>query len=137
MTQHTNIGDIRSVRRTIAALARPPVAIPFTEGRWPFTYAFDFVRCHPEAFGFDPTVSIGRADVSISLTRAVGGVPVGGESFLTAEQREEKRRICVLLAYAYCQENGIAVPTVYRREVGAINIALAHADPEFHPEEIQ
>jgi hypothetical protein len=62
-------------------------------GRFPFTYAYDFLRSHPAAFSAPEGMS--RADVA--------GWP-GGR--LSAEQQLD---VCIALAYAYIWAEGLVI----------------------------
>jgi hypothetical protein len=75
-------------------------------GRFPFTYAYDFLRSHPAAFGAPEAMS--RADVSGWL----------GER-LSAEQQLD---VCIALAYAYIWAEGLVVtPEASARFVAVTN----------------
>lgn len=74
-------------------------AIPpsqFSEQRWPHTYAYDYIRTHPDAFGVDRTAA--RADVAALL-----------------RDNPDKQEILVMCATQYCVDNNITIPAAYVR----------------------
>lgn len=69
--------------------------------RYPYTYAYDFVRSHPGAFGLDGAKSHSRADVARIVTEKVGGD--GIRTYSEAKALE----VCIQLADAYIEEQGL------------------------------
>ena len=75
--------------------APSPSPIPpssFSPTRWPYTYAYDYVRSHTPG-------AMSRSDVARTLLSYVDGDEI------------DKEHVCIELAAAHCAEGGIAVPS--------------------------
>lgn len=100
---------LRQLDAAIALCDKPEPRMEFNPRRWPYTYAYDFVRghseCFTEALGIDESHPnwpwLSRADVA-GLISARAGEGHGAN--------ELKRMVCERLAAAYCRENRITVP---------------------------
>lgn len=89
--------DFETVKDVIAQIEqRPEFVMPFTEDRYPYTYAYDYLRTHWEQFGLERWLSRGEC---AALFRGPDG-----------ELREDKEQICELLADAYLRQWHIERP---------------------------
>lgn len=82
----------------------------FSATRWPFTYAYDFVRQHPEAFGVtsDKILEVEEGE-SHFLSR--GGCSQVLRDRLGVDSSDPLYvAVCERLAGAYCAANGVVVP---------------------------
>lgn len=76
----------KKVRRVIKDIEeRPEATSQFTANRYPYTYAYDYLRSHPEDFGLPR--GLARMDCASLL-----------------KNNKDKEKICVLLADAYLRE---------------------------------
>ena len=66
----------------------------FSHSRWPYTYAYDFMRGHRSHFG-----GVNSRQDALEMLESI-----------CAATGEDKSSAQNLLAYAYCREQGIAVP---------------------------
>jgi len=91
-----------SVDATIAQIeGRPSNPERYIPTRYPFTYGWDYVRCHSSDFGWDTMPS--RSEVSGWVRRQLLGV----DDDATDERVQE---VAETLADAYLRENGICAP---------------------------
>ena len=84
----------------------------FNEGRWPHTYAYDYVRAHAAEFGLADLLTarggqLARADIPPALRERLG-VDAGDPAYI---------RVVETIAYAYCRRHGIEVPDHVRKTV--------------------
>lgn len=87
------MSDLDEIRRIIHSIENAePVRNSFIEGRYPYTYAYDYVRSHQRQFGI-PGEMRSRADVSAMY-----------------RDSPDKEAIVRLLADAYCREHNIWNP---------------------------
>lgn len=70
-------------------------------GRFPFTYAYDYLRSHAEIFGVPADVAGSRAAVSGWVNERLG-------QSATSES-PEKIRVCVVLAWEYMQLHALRI----------------------------
>lgn len=83
--------------RIAVAQIKSPCREQFSPSRWPYTYAYDFMRQHGEEFGVGASL--------ISRSEAAGRLKAMCET--TGEDYKAAVRE---LARAYCREHGIPVP---------------------------
>lgn len=100
----------------IAEIDKPQLAV--IESRYPFTYAWDFMRSHTTAFGMREGRISGetwsRSDMSqklrLLIQRELGYGTVGWENLDKSQQEhveKEKHRLACLLADAYIREHNL------------------------------
>lgn len=100
----------------IAEITPPQLSV--TESRYPFTYAYDFLRSHPSAFGLREGRVSGetwsRGDMAGKLRQMIqSNLGFGSTRWeeLTKDQRElvsqEQHRLACLLADAYIREHNL------------------------------
>lgn len=83
---------VMSWSNVIAAIeARKSQAVPFIEGRYPYTYAYDYLRSHAADFGLHHYIS--RSECAGML-----------------RNNPDKEAVCIMLAEAYLREHDITKP---------------------------
>ena len=84
---------------------------PFTEGRWPYTYGYDFLRCYPDMFDKEnPCVYGWGTSDSCSMAPARADAAKYLRVMFGQDGDELRDRVVEALAYAYCLEYRIAIP---------------------------
>ena len=103
--------DFADALATITRIEHGPNPVnTFTPGRYPFTYAYDYVRSHAGAFGITAPGLLSRAEVSKYIVR-------------DTDDPAHRVRTCIVLAHAYMREHHIKAP--YDQTTAALR---AHAD---------
>lgn len=87
------------VTDTIAAIEVDQAGPAFIATRWPFTYAYDYVRSHTAEFGITGKM-LARSEVPPVLRLRLG----------VSSPHPLYQRVCERLAQAYCREHRIQVP---------------------------
>jgi hypothetical protein len=96
------------MRRTQAAMGERDPATPFTQSRYPFTYAYDYIRDHAEAFELPAELCGSRSGVAGWVRRLLWDTDRISE--LTPAQETLTATLLVVLADQYCLEWGIQMP---------------------------
>src|SRR5690606_20865760 len=93
-----------TLQATAAAIApienQPAPRMTFTPGRYPYTYAYDYMRSHADEFDLRPP----KGEQWLSR----------GDCAAAFRDNPDKDAICVLLADAYLREHNIVMPQMGR-----------------------
>lgn len=113
---------LREVREQVLFHGKPAVREEFVPGRWPYTYAADFVRAHeaiiPDIIWDEIEISGGVSRSQAARARTRWANSLGLLDVDVAEQ----------LACGYLIENGVDLSGKYARE-HVPTWVLAHVDP--------
>ena len=87
---------LMSISARIAASETTSGRERFSPTRWPYTYAYDFMRTHGRHFG---GLDVGSRQAASDMLECI-----------CATTGEDESEAQIALAYAYCREQGIVVP---------------------------
>lgn len=92
---------IEWVKAGICSVTARQPAREVIESRYPYTYAWDFLRSHAAEFGLSDVDS--RADASSAVRRL-------------ARDEHEYHRVAIILAEAYIKKHGLMMPKTFEED---------------------